>query len=410
MLKYKQYIKESSEQDFKINDIVVYNSLRKSESSKYDGEICRIVNINLGTTSLYNPQTGHSLHVRGPYELETKNGEKFSASKNEIELFGSPSSDSKTTNSPNYIENQFKDVEKKDFYIGQRVIVNGVEGRITFDKRKGTVKRISQGECLIEFDLDPDSTSKSKFSMMIGKNIITPIDEPDVNVLRVGDIVVCIDKKSDLVGQKGEVTRIWPDGEGLVNFVDNVTGVKTSTNIRPEQVKIVEKNKSKSFTPPSTTSTDIPVNISDKTIEEEDDDDVVITKNATFKKKDLLEFSYKDFFVLEKISTKDDITKNKRKYEELLNNPNISEFKKSLFERNLRSSEIVEQYFDFLISKISNNLPVYRTVEQIDNEDLLTTKTKVRASESKEMTQKHSFDQGIIAYWKFKDAVVFKTL
>lgn len=400
MLKYIEYIKESIENPpFKVNDEVIFQSSpERSMYSQHNGKICKI-------TYIY-PENS-TLGFKDSYQLKTSEGQIVIAKKNEIRpITASPTT---TQKSVNYIENQFNNT-KNDFYIGQRVIVNGTEGRITFENRRGTIKRISMGECLIEFD---DNDSKNKVSMMVSKDIIKPLDEPSINVLKVGDIVICTDKKNELVGQRGEVTKIWPDGEGLVDFIDHVTGIKTITSISPEDVKIITPSKNKTFqttsSKTSSSSTNIPVTTTNS-IEEEDEDDVMIKKQVTFNKKDLLEFSYKDFFLEEKISSKEDILKNKKKYEDSLMKQDISEFKKSFFERSLKSAEIVEQYFDFLSNKVAKELPVYRTVEQIDNDDLLTTKTKVRASESKEITRKHSFDQGIIAYWKFKDSVVFKTI
>jgi hypothetical protein len=197
----------------------------------------------------------------------------------------------------------------------------------------------------------------------------------------------------------------------MVQFKD-IAG-DTYIPMGPHQIKIVSYAKSdmdsfKKTIPVGGTAKKEDVKISEE--EEEDDDEVTIT-TAPFKKEDLLEFSYKDFLLEEKISTKEELLANKKKYEESLKEADIQEFKKIFFERSLKTAEIIESYFDFLIHKIAKEgIPVYRTVETIENEDLLMTKTKVRASESKELTRKYSFDQGIIAYWKFKDAVVFKTI
>jgi len=242
--------------------------------------------------------------------------------------------------------------------------------------------------------------------------MITVLDEPSIKLFKVGDLVECVDQASEFYKKTGEVDRIFDDDDIMVHF--KATAGDTYIPMGPHQVKIVGYAKSSDMDSFKKT---IPVGGAEKkeeiklSEEEEDDDDEVTISKVTFKKEDLLEFSYKDFLLEEKISTREELLANKTKYEEALKETDIQEFKKIFFERSLKTAEIIESYYDFLIHKIAKEgIPVYRTLETIENEDLLRTKTKVRASESKELTRKYSFDQGIIAYWKFKDAVVFKTI
>jgi hypothetical protein len=248
--------------------------------------------------------------------------------------------------------------------------------------------------------------------MMVDKKYIKPIEDDASVAYSVGDKVICVDNKESFFNKVGEITKVWAD-EFMVFFEE----FNTQVALKPEQIKIKEYTKPKStgFTTNPNVKT-IPVGVpTDKSIEEDEDEDedgVVVTKTKEkFKKADLLEFSYKDFFAdEEKIVTSEEVTANRVKFQGLIDNPEVKEFKKVFYERSVKVTEIIEQYFTFLKAKVAGELPVFRTLEEIKNEDLLVTKTKVRASESREISKKYSFDQGIIAYWKFKDAVIFKTI
>lgn len=399
---------------FKVGEKVIFKSSpNRSYYKKHDGQLCKI-------NFVYAPQMFE-------YQIITPSGSMLVASSNELRREGDPEPQEK------YIENQFKTEKPKmsivpgehggikisktstsndsdDLSVGQRVIVNGKEGRFLFENRKGTIIRVSPDSYQVEFDED-NSKNERKFSMLIDKDIVKPIDEPNVIILKEDDKVLCVDSISQFFNQEGTISRVWPDGDVMVNFKQS-NGTTSGMVLNPEQIKVIEHSK-KTFTN-KTTDTTVPINITKTDIEEEDEDEDGINntgkKVVTFKKEDLLEFSYKDFFLEEKISTKDDLLKNKEKYQKILDNKELPEFKSAFYERSLRTTEIIEQYFDFLINKVAKELPVYRTVEQIDNKDLVITKTKVRASESKEITKKYSFDQGLINYWKFKDAVIFRTI
>jgi hypothetical protein len=314
-----------------------------------------------------------------------------------------------------YVENQFgSSISKID--LGQRVIVSGYKGRSQIEGRKGFVRRITPNEYLINFDTD-ESKNQSSFSMMVDKKYVKSIEDgktPSI-VYKVGDKVICIDEKEgNFYNKVGEVTRVWED-EFMVFFED----FNTSVTLKPKQIKIKEyaKTKSTGFTNVQNEPNVKPItgsNSTDKNIEEEDEDEegVIITKTKEkFKKADLLTHSYKDFFGDdEKIVTNEEVVTNRLKFQGLIDNPDVNEFKKVFYERSVKVSEIIEQYFTFLKAKVAGDLSVFRTLEEIKNEDLLTTKTKVRASESRDISKKYSFDQGIIAYWKFNDAVIFKTI
>jgi len=324
----------------------------------------------------------------------------------------------------NYIETQFKKKEESpksteqdttkqksnlEIADGSRVSVTGKQGKYEYNGQKGTVIRSDENNSLVEFD-DDDSKNQRGHTSLINNKMITVLDEPSIKLFKVGDMVECVDQTSEFYKKTGEVDRIFDDGDIMVHF--KATAGDTYIPMGPHQVKIVSYASSDmdSFkkTIPVGGGAEKEVKLSE---EEEDEDDEVTISKVTFKKEDLLEFSYKDFLLEEKISTKEELLTNKKKYEEALKEADVPEFRKMFIERSLRTAEIIESYFDFLIHKIAKEgIPVYRTLETIENEDLLRTKTKVRASESKELTRKYSFDQGIIAYWKFKDALVFKTI
>jgi len=387
------------ESDYDIGDLVTfYNKNKKlKQRDRHNGKTCEI----------------NHIYGDGDYQIITPAGIAFLASSDELKKanqFNVPPKSDKYSSETSETETG---VKNEEFYEGQRVIVNGVEGRINFMNRKGTIKRIvKDGSLFIEIDSD-DSRNLARITMMISKDIVIPLDEPPVSKKAAkGDIVKCVDKGSQFYWQNGEVTIVWNDGDVMVVFTESngTTGIV----MKQHQIKVVKaKTKITSFEDPKDTS--VPVNVvkTGSEVEEEDEEEeeeISSILKSTFKKKDLLEFSYADFFDKDKTTTKEELIKNKEKYEKALEDKDVPELKYKFYERSLRTAEIIEQYYDFLVNKIAKDLPVYRTIESIENQDLLSTKTKVRASESKEMIKKYSFDQGIIAYWKFKDAVIFKTL
>ena len=401
MLKYSEYINESDNalgNKFSRGDKVIYEpAVNKDYYKIHAGQECEV--------SFPYP-------MKGEYSIKTPSGALISANESELRGIDEPKIQKAE---PSYIETQFKNpitpirdiVNKdKDITVGTRVIVNGKEGKKEWIDSKGTVKRIcGSNTYFIDFDED-ESKNQRSYSLLVNKDFVKPSDEPSVIVISVDDIVQCVDQQSQFFDKIGKVSKIWDDGGCMVDFKDN-TGLM-SMFMRPQQIKIIEHAKTSSpigFKIPEQTITPVKINI-DNISEEEDD----ASPAVPFKKSDLLEFSYTDFFKAEKISTHEELLDIKTKYEKILEDENVPAFKKKFIERSLRTAEIIESYYDFLINKISKDLPVYRTVEQIDNDDILSAKTKVRASDSKELSRKYSFDQGIIAYWKFKDSVVFRTI
>ena len=450
MLKYNEYIVESVSNKFKKGDKVIFTvKPDRKYYAKYNGpaEITFVYGDSQDKYSILassvdgvtSRDTNRAAIMASGDELKFADGKCQACGKDLIpdSLFCTEcgvSTDPQTASS--YIEKQFKPKAELDPTVdpkpsedatsintteeilepGRRVVVNGMAGRSEMKNRKGTIKNNKNSAAyLIEFDED-DSKNQAKHSMLVNRNLVTAIDEPSIVVFKMGDKVQCVDKKSVAFDLKGEIKQVFEDDHTfMVDFKDSSGVVSHTVWMRPDQIKIVEFAKSASNV---SFKRDIPVGAPEKKeekpkeiSEEEDEDEVTAVSSVPFKKNDLLEFSYKDFLLEEKCSTKDELIANKTKYEEALKDPNIQEFKKVFIERSLRTAEIIESYFDFLIHKIAKDeLQVFRTVEQIENEDLLKTKTKVRASDSKELTQKYSFDQGIIAYWKFNDAVVFKTI
>lgn len=314
--------------------------------------------------------------------------------------------------------------QAEELEIGDRVVVNGSEEgeKVEFINRKGTVRRVSKETVLIEFDedesknlssetflVDKDFVEKesSKEKLTREKGLVQIYGTNKFREIKPGDAIIVINNYNNLKGIKGIVERIWDDESCQVDFITD-SGGKLNMYVTFDDINIIQKTAHFDVEPPPETKNTI-----EYTEEEEDDDEDernTQTNITPLKKEDLLEFSYKDFTTESKISTKEDLLKIKVKYEDIIKDVNIPKIKKVFAERTLKTIEIIESYFNFLTSKVANGLPVLRTVEGIDDEDLLRTKTKVRASELKELTKKYSFDQGIIAYWKFKDAVVFKTI
>jgi len=320
-----------------------------------------------------------------------------------------------------YIEHQFSN-KNKNIKVGDKVLVDGTDEdinrpaeKIVYDECTGTVKRINDKDYFIEFDED-DSKNRMSYHALVPKEIVTLSQGVKKNMFELAQKVVCVDMTSGYYKKTGIIVKRWDeDNTYMVKFGEDEVWLTFDEIKNPKDVSTTveapaEKRQIGFHVAPRNEPKKIVI---EEEEEEEEEGDIIknLKKAEPFKKDDLLEFSYEDFFEdADKISTIEDIKTLKAKYEELLKQPNLTKIKMLFAERALRNFEIVESYFDFLIHKVAKDLPVLRTSDLIDNADLLSTKTKVRASDSKELTSKYSFDQGIIAYWKFKNAVVFKTL
>lgn len=419
LMKYTNYIKESNESGpkYKKGDKIIFTPLpSRNYYNFHKGSECKVMFVYQ-----YNTSKG-----KQNYSIQTPSGATIIAMEEEMRYPNEQEPEfandrkieiSSPHNSPTPPKDVEKPVENQTiFAVGTRVNVNGSDERISFDNRKGTITKSAVNGSLVRFD-DDDSKNLSSETMFVDNKFITSLEDQTGAklIFKLGDKVKCVDKQSQFYNQDGIIDNVWiEDNTYMVKFTES-SGVSTIF-MRPDQIKIVEYAKTKQNEPSEFTN--IPVGTNKKTVEvggeeEEEEDEIgagiISSAGAPFKKDDLLEFSYKDFLLEEKITSYEQLKNLKSKYESLINE-DMPKIKKAFAERTLRSLEIIESYFDFLINKVSGELPVYRTVEQIENRDLLKTKTKIKASESKELTRKHSFDQGIIAYWKFKDAVVFKTI
>jgi hypothetical protein len=381
---------------FKKGDRVIFNpSLNRSYYQKYKGEECII-------SFVY--QLGHQNKER-QYCIITKNKLTIVANESELEFYtpgGGVRDGDEMVGSWQLAPEKEKENNIK---VGVQVIVNGEEGKIKFENRKGKVKKIGNATYLIEFEED-DSKNLSSETMLVSKDLVSLISK-DINKtntekykFKKGDKVICLDRNSDMFNKEGEVDNVWDDDSCMVIFTESGDMVYMEF----DQLMLVSSKKVEFNNQESTTNQTTP-SIS----EEEEEDDVAVT-TVPLKKEDLLEFSYKDFLSDDQITTHDDLLKIKDKYKKELENLQLPKMKKIFIERTIGTINIIESYYQFLINKIAKDLPVLRTVESIEDEDLLRTKTKVRASDSKELTRKYSFDQGIIAYWKFSDAIIFKTI
>jgi len=280
---------------------------------------------------------------------------------------------------------------------GDRVIVNGKERNFIFSNRKGTVDRIDDDMVMVDFDED-DSKNMRSFSMLVNKKMVTYDGEKiEDREFKKGDIVICLKKTSEWFNKKGKISNVYPDGEYSVIF-EGSPGVSYISNLKKDEIKLsdvdfVSNKKS---------------NSSEEEEEEEDEDETGAgTKSVELGKDDLISYPYVDFFV--DIIERGEVVEKMQKFEEILNTKDIPKFKKDFYEKSLKTGELIIQYYDFLIAKIAKGKKVVRTIDEISKE-LMNISTKVRASESKEMTKKYSFDSGIIVYWEFEDGIVFRTL
>lgn len=396
MIKYIEYINENQIQNFKLGDIIVYKPTNK-----------------IGVVDFIYANDKYTLNIDNKYQI---------ADGVDMALLNDLTKEERHKLLGDSIKKN-KDIEsfdfKSNFNDGDRVMIDGVDSnQLKYDKRTGTISKIVKNGVLVELDEDKKRNLAS-YASLIKTNILTKIDD---RKLSIGDIVLNKTKNSRFYGIEGEVVDDLKDGSYVVKFIENGT-IEVSYVIEGEnlelvkKIDIVKKDKSIDFENKEDINKNNnkkigpnQLNINFEEEEEEDDDDSISSKknNSVFKKEDLLEISYEDLLDNSKISDMEHLLKIKDKYEKMSVSDNP--FKKAFNERTLKNIEIVESYYNFLINKIADGLPVYRTIEEIDDIDLIKTKTKVKASESKEMSKKYSFDQGIILYWKFKDAIVFKTI
>jgi hypothetical protein len=413
MFKYNKFINENNEVEepkFNIGDTVKYigsshywkgwtgkvEFIRPNESNKTKNEYI---------VGLSNKRGAGGIRLTlQDYEMELIN-------KKDVKMEDTPNTKN-MKNFNEYVQNQFQEKSSNDdIKVGDRVVINGIGNSVKYDNVEGTVRKTNNDQCyFIEVDEDI-SKNRTSYYALVDRKIVKKLGKNET-IFKKNDKVIGINPARFSYNKKGIITQHWKeDNSYMVKFGEDqewllATELKKDTEAeQPERRRIGFGALIPRINTPST-ATDKKI-----TIEEEEEEEDDITKKATqLKKEDLDGISYKDFFDIEKITDIESIKTLKLKYEDILKQKELSKIKLIFAERAVRNLEIVESYFDFLIHKIAKDLPVLRTIDTIENEDLLSTKTKVKASESKELTNKYSFDQGIIAYWKFKDAVIFKTL
>lgn len=343
-------------------------------------------------------------------DIETSNNitGKINASDNKL----ANSVDRTTKSYPEYIESQFPNKPKGEIKVGSKVIINGKDDKIDYDKVIGIIRKITPDDYFIHIQED-ESKNRTSYYAHVPMELVTLIETPK-DKFENGDQVVCVDDTSDYYKQTGVITKHWEkDNSYMVQFKEDEVWVTFDDIKHPDDVSFpVEKEKRKiGFNLPATRPPEVPIKQAvEEEEEEEEPESNKIKRGEAFKKDDLLEFSYEDFFTdKEKISDLEDIKALKTKFQGMKSGNN-SKIKAIFAEKAFQNLEIIESYFGFLANKVAKDIPVLRINDVVDDTDLLSTKTKVRASDNKELTNKYSFDQGIVAYWKFKDAVVFKTL
>lgn len=349
------------------------------------------------------------------YTIELSTGKNILALEDELESVSEDIAkngqhvNKNTVNFSQYVQGQ-SGKPKGEIKVGSKILIDGRDDQIVYDKAIGIVKKITSDEYFVEIQ-DNDSKNTTSYHANIPMKLATLI-ERNKDRFEEGDMVVCIDQSDPYYKKTGQIIRRWEqDNSYMVQFVDDEVWMEFKNLKYPEDAPLqvgTEKKKIGFDIPKPTT------NQKRNIIEEEEDEEEPVTKKRdrgkSFKKEDLLEFSYEDFFTDNlKITKLEDVKALKTKFQSMMGESN-SEIKKIFAEKAFHSIEIIESYFEFLTNKIAKDLPVLRINDIVEDTDLLYTKTKVRASDNKEIVDKYTLDQGIVAYWKFKDAIVFKTL
>lgn len=145
--------------------------------------------------------------------------------------------------------------------------------------------------------------------------------------------------------------------------------------------------------------------------ESEEGDDEYVDVLDDLSQEELMIMKINEFFNEQELSflvTLKEV-RNYRKKLKKIQGQTTNPIKDKINERRLETTFIIEKYFQHLIKKFPN-LKIYRFIGQIPYEELWDIRTKDRITISSEDTDKHGQDNGVIFYWVFSDAVVFKTL
>jgi len=151
----------------------------------------------------------------------------------------------------------------------------------------------------------------------------------------------------------------------------------------------------------------------DEEIEEEenddDDDDDLFLEDITAD--ELMTMNLTEFFnegEMGMLVSLDDVL-NFRNSVENVNDENLNPFKKALKNKKLKMTYVMEMYYKYLMDRIPNK-KVYRFNGQIPYKELWDIRQKDRIEIPENLKDDTIFNSGVLFFWIFKDAIIFKTI
>lgn len=129
--------------------------------------------------------------------------------------------------------------------------------------------------------------------------------------------------------------------------------------------------------------------------------------------KDLKNMSYKEVFTDDdELRQKQDLLRYRNGIiEQMKEFHNMNPLKKKLLSKKLVATYVIEEYYNYVlrVAKSMDIDKVFRFKGDYPYEALKQLRMKARASKL-ESTEKYTYDYGIIYYWIFKDAIIFRTI
>jgi len=143
--------------------------------------------------------------------------------------------------------------------------------------------------------------------------------------------------------------------------------------------------------------------------EEDDDDDENFLIDITAE--ELMTMKIDEFFnegEMTLLVSIEDVENYKERLKQVTNNES-NPFKIKLHKKRIKDIGIISKYYNHLKDRFPN-MDIYRFNGQIPYEELWNIRQKDRVSVTDDMYDNHIFNSGVIFFWVFKDAVVFKTI
>jgi len=249
-------------------------------------------------------------------------------------------------------------------------------------------------------------------------------DELGVYNVGIGDRIYHINSgPGTIISRNGKIVNIQFDGDSGRNKITFLLSTLVDNNL----IKMIDEEPEEGSISPDLNFVNDPTVSQPKEIvakpmveeeeeeeEEEEDDyddgddgddgliDVTVEELMTI---DIEEFFNEGEMTL--LVSIEDILKYREKIKQITkyeDNP----FKNKLNEKRLKDTYIIEKYYKYLSNRIGRD--VYRFNGQIPYGELWDIRQKDKIEITDDMYDSHIFNSGVVFFWVFKNAVVFKTV